>query len=136
MKPEMAPNRQGHRYALVFLCQLQFHATGKKKPRKWADLALLFLASSRCVLVCFQLFQLECSCERANASAEVRVTEFACSLSFVRQMAPEVRAPGAEESTLAGMYILFSGIYSCIKTDQDLFPLLVFHIVIYYCVYL
>lgn len=45
-------------------------------------------------------------------------------------------ASGAEESTLAGMYILFSGIYSCKRADQDLFPLPVFHIVIYYCVYL
>lgn len=51
-------------------------------------------------------------------------------------MASEVRASGAEASTLAGISILFSGTYSCVRADQDLSPLLLSHVVIYSCLYL
>lgn len=84
MKPEMPLNRHRHRYALVFLRQFQVHATGKRTARKWGELTLLFLASPRCVLVCFQPFLFERSCQRAKLSAEVRILQE--RLHAVRQL--------------------------------------------------
>lgn len=56
-------------------------------------------------------------------------------MQFANCPADGLRGQGLWSSTLAGMYVLFSGIYSCFRADQDLFPPFVFHI-IYYWVYL